>query len=111
MVQGFTESGGCLMTDPKKAEYSGLGAEAIPAGLTEINGTLQAWAEAGSRGQRSPLRESRPTGLIAIAARWMQEAIRLNPNIVHPYRFLAIGLQRLNRFTRLSQFEVRHAGQ
>ena len=66
------------MLDPTKAEYSWLGAEALPAGLTEINGTVQTWAEASSRKQRFPLRESRPAGLIAIAARWMQKAIRLN---------------------------------
>ena len=68
------------MLDPKKAEFSWLGAEALPAGLTEINRTIQTWAEAGSRKRHFPLRESRPAGLIAIAARWMQKAVRLNQN-------------------------------
>ena len=66
------------MLDPKKTEFSWLGAEALPAGLTEINGTIEAWAETGSRKQLSTLRESRPTGLIALSARWMQKATRLN---------------------------------
>ena len=66
------------MLDPKKAEFSFLGAEAFPAGLTEINSAIQTWAEAGSRKRHSPLRESRPAGLIAIARRWIQKAIRLN---------------------------------
>ena len=57
------------------ANLDGGGAAALGLGRLGLG---QAWAEAGSRGQRSPLRESRPTGLIAIAARWMQEAIRLN---------------------------------
>ena len=66
------------MRDLKKVEFSSLGAEALPAGLTEINGIIQDWAEARTRDQSFPLRESRPAGLISIAARWMQKATRLN---------------------------------
>jgi len=66
------------MLDPKKAENFWLGAEALPAGLTDINRTIQAWAEARSCTQYSLLRKSRPTGLIAVAARWMQKATRLS---------------------------------
>jgi len=66
------------MLDPKKAEFSWLGAEALPAGLNEINATIQARAGMISRKQQSPLQDSRPAGLIAIAARWMQRATRLN---------------------------------
>lgn len=66
------------MLDPKKAEFSWLGTEALPAGLTEINETIQTWVKASSRKQHFSLRESRPAGLIAIAARWMQKATRLN---------------------------------
>ena len=66
------------MLDPKKEKFSWLGAEALPAGLTEINGTIQTWVEAGSAKQHLRLRDSRPAGLIAIAARWMQKATRLN---------------------------------
>ena len=66
------------MLDPKKVEFSWLGAEALPTGLTQINETIRAWAKASSRGQHVALRESRPAGLIAIAARWMKNAARLN---------------------------------
>lgn len=66
------------MLDPKKSEFSWLGAEALPAGLTQINETIQTWAEASSRKQHFSHRESRPAGLIAIAVRWMQKATRPN---------------------------------
>lgn len=66
------------MLDPKKAESSWLGAEALPAGLTEINRTIQTWVEASSRKRHFPLRESRLAGLIDIAARWIQKVTRLN---------------------------------
>ena len=64
------------MLGRKKAEPPWLGAEALPAGLTEINDTIEAWAAASSRKQHPPLPDSRPAGLISIATRWMREATR-----------------------------------
>ena len=65
------------MLDPNKVEFSWLGAEALPSGLTQINETIQTWVKASSRRQHVSLPEFRP-GLIAIAARWMKNAARLN---------------------------------
>jgi hypothetical protein len=59
-----------------KAESSWLGAEALPAGLTEINETIEAWVAAGSRKQHLLVRVSRPAGLFSSAARWMREVTR-----------------------------------
>ena len=58
------------MLDPQK-EFSWLGAEALPGGLAEINGAIQARAEGAILKQQIPRQELRPAGLIAIAARWM----------------------------------------
>jgi len=66
------------MLDPKRKEFNWLGAEALPAGLNEINGAIRAWTGVTTPSFRMPAQESRPTGLIAIAARWMQRATRLN---------------------------------
>ena len=66
------------MLDPKKAENFWLGAEALPAGLTDINRTIQAWAEARSRMQHPPLRESRAASVIGMATRWTQNVLRRN---------------------------------
>ena len=46
-------------------ESAWLGVEAIPGGLAEINGTIQANAEAISRKRQSSLQQCRPAGLIA----------------------------------------------
>ena len=64
------------MLDRAKAESSWLGAEALPAGLTEINETMEAWAAASSRKQHLLLPGSRLAGLISFAARWMREMAR-----------------------------------
>ena len=64
------------MLGREKAESSWLGAEALPAGLAEINDTIEAWAAEGSRKQHLPIPGSRPAGLMSIAARWMREATR-----------------------------------
>ncbi len=64
------------MLGREKAESSWLGAEALPAGLAEINDTIEAWAASSSRKQRPPLPTTRPAGLISIAARWVSEATR-----------------------------------
>ena len=46
-------------------EPAWLGVEAIPGGLAEINGTIQADAEAVSRKWQSSLQQYRPAGLFA----------------------------------------------
>ncbi|MFN0161547.1 MAG: hypothetical protein ACKVQQ_09975 [Burkholderiales bacterium] len=57
-------------------EYAWLGAEALPAGLAQINETIEAWGAAGHREKRLLRPVSRQEGLISIAVRWMREAIR-----------------------------------
>ena len=64
------------MLDRIKAESSWLGAEALPAGLTEINETIEAWAAASTRQRHLLLPVSRPAGLISVAARWVRKATR-----------------------------------
>ena len=51
-----------------------MGGEALPGGLAEINGTIQADAEAASRKRQFLLQDRRNSGLIAIAGRWMKKA-------------------------------------
>jgi hypothetical protein len=60
----------------KQLESPWLGAEALPAGLAEINRTIQSWSEARSRKTRLSLEKSQPVGWIAAAARWMHKAVR-----------------------------------
>lgn len=55
-------------------ESAWLGGEALPGGLAEINGTIQADAEAASRKRQFLLQDRRNSGLIAIAGRWMKKA-------------------------------------
>lgn len=63
------------MLNPRTDKLSWLGAEAIPSGLREINGTRQAWANRrGSGGLTAP--RARATGWAAIATRWLRSTSR-----------------------------------
>jgi len=64
------------MLDRAKAEPFWLGAEALPAGLKEINETIEAWVAAGSHRQFHLHSASRPEGVISMAARWMRDVTR-----------------------------------
>jgi len=60
----------------EKGESSWLGAEALPAGLTQINETIEAWFAAGSRKQDLLLRVPSLAGFISNAACWMRDIAR-----------------------------------